>query len=60
MNLVPYHLDIDGNYYSLSYSHPSESEAQEEAIEGADLSDYSTDTRDIVDTVISLFDEINV
>ena len=90
MILVPYHLEIDGNYYSLSYVHSSKSEAQEdlqsrdepavlrlleldddvygvytlaeaqeEAIEGGDLSDYSADTRDIVDTVISLFDQIS-
>ena len=90
MTLVPYHLNVDGNYYSLSYVHPSESEAQQDlqsrdepavirlleltmtcmvsihlqkrkrrTIEGGDLSDYSADTRDIVDTVISLFDQIS-
>lgn len=90
MTLVPYHLEIDRNYHSFSYIHPSESEAQKdvlsrdepavirlleldddvygvytfaeaqkEAIKGADLSDYSADTRDIVDTVISLFDQIS-
>lgn len=90
MTLVPYHLEHDGDYYSLSYVHPSETaaeddaqnrsepatirlldleddyfgvytraEVQEERIEDGDLSDYSADTRDIVDTVVGLFDAIS-
>jgi hypothetical protein len=30
LTLVPYHLNVDENYYSLSYIHPSESEARED------------------------------
>lgn len=48
-------LELDDDVYGV-YTF---AEAQEEAIEGADLSNYSTDTRDIVDTAISLFDEIS-
>jgi hypothetical protein len=48
-------LELDDDGYGV-YTF---AEAQEEAIEGADLSDYSTDTRDIVDTVISLFDQFS-